>query len=264
MPNSRTAESSYSVPSAPSPRRIAIHQKLVFILIGVLLVIALWACQPSQTAPGGVLHIEIAADAQPATRLVITETLDGKPASQGLMHALIIPADMSTLYHEHPQELSTGHFALDVPALPTGEYDIWIEITIGSGHADAILNRFTMQLQGPAPATNTVAGQATLEPTKLNIESPGSLSHLEFLIALDGKPVQRFGQFKGVQVHSFAVSTDREWFRHDHADAMGKGIVDAHYHFPKAGQYVILLQPTITTEAGREIRPILRHTVTVP
>ena len=256
------------------------HQRRVSMLIGVLLVVALGACQSPQsatrlsptapslapiatTAPGGV-HIEIAADAQPATQLVITETLDGKPASQGFMHALLIPADLSTLYHEHPQERSTGHFVLDVPALPTGEYDIWIEITIGSGHDNAILNRFTMQLQGPAPAPDTAAGQVTLEPTKLNIEPPGSLSHLEFLIALDGKPVQRFGQFIGVQVHSFAVSTDREWFRHDHAEPMGKGVVDAHYHFPKAGQYVIFLQPTIDTEAGREIRPILRHTVTVP
>jgi hypothetical protein len=87
------------------------------------------------------LQIEIAVDAQPTTRLSITETLDGSLASHGLMHALIIPSDLSTLYHEHPQSQATGQFVLDVPALPTGEYDIWIEITTGrtSSHPEHFL-----------------------------------------------------------------------------------------------------------------------------
>ncbi len=258
------------------------NQSRVSTLLSVTLLVALAACQTPQSAtllsptatplspttlptpsPDG-LQIEIAADAQPATRLSITETLDGSLASQGLMHALIIPSDLSTLYHEHPQAQATGQFVLDVPALPAGEYDIWIEITTGSGHDNAVLKRFTMQLQRILPSTDTPAAHVTLEPTEQDIQPPGALSHLEFLIALDGKPVSRFGQFIGVEVHEFAVSADREWFVHDHAEPLGSGRVDAHYHFPKAGQYVIFLQPTVFTEANLEIRPMLRHTVTIP
>jgi hypothetical protein len=216
----------------------------------------------STSTPDG-LHIEIAADAQPATHLSITETVDGKLASQGLMHALIVPSDLSTLYHEHPQPRDTGHFVLDVPALPSGDYDIWIEITTGSGHDNAVLKRFTMQLQGTDPSTDTAAARVTLKPTKLDIQPPGALSHLEFLIALDGTPVSHFGQFVGVEVHEFAISADREWFKHDHAHPIGSGKIDAHFEFPKAGQYIVFFQPTIITEANREIRPMLRHRITV-
>jgi hypothetical protein len=266
-----------------------VKQSRVSILISITLLVALAACQSLQSAepvvtivsapmitstspsvdtslstptPDG-LHIEIVPDAQPATRLSITETLDGRLASQGLMHALIVPSDLSTLYHEHPQELGTGHFALDVPALSTGEYDIWIEITIGSGHDNAILNRFTMQLQAARPSTDAAAARVTLKPTKLDIQPPGALSHLEFLIALDGKPVSHFGQFVGVEVHEFAISANREWFKHDHAHPIGSGKIDAHFEFPKAGQYIVFFQPTIITEASREIRPMLRHTIAV-
>lgn len=248
----------------------------VYALLSMTFLVTLAACQSPQSAtpiaptastkPTATITstptIEITANATPASRLTITETLNGTPVSEGLMHALIIPSDLSTLYHEHPQELDTGRFVLDIPALPTGEYDVWVEITIGSGHSDAILKRATLQLQGASPAGDTSTTRVTLEPTKLDIKPSGTLSHLEFLIALDGQPVRRFGQFFGVQVHSFAISTDREWFKHDHAEPLGSGKVDAHFQFPKAGPYVVFLQPTIAGDV--ESRPILRHTVTVP
>jgi hypothetical protein len=220
------------------------------------------ASTPPTTTIASTPTIEITADATPASRLTITETLNGTPVSQGLMHALIIPSDLSTLYHEHPQELETGRFTLDIPALPTGEYDVWVEITVGSGHSDAILQRATLQLQGASPAIDTSPARVTLEPTNLDIEPSGTLSHLEFLIALDGQPVRRFGHFFGVQVHSFAISTDREWFKHDHAEPLGRGKVDAHFQFPKPGSYVVFLQPSVAGDV--ESRPMLRHTVTVP
>jgi hypothetical protein len=233
----------------------------VYALLSMTFLVTLAACQSPQSAT----RIAPTASTKPTATITSTPTIEitaNSTVSQGLMHALIIPSDLSTLYHEHPQELDTGRFVLDIPALPTGEYDVWVEITIGSGHSDAILKRATLQLQGASPAGDTPTTRVTLEPTNLDIEPSGTLSHLEFLIALDGQPVSRFGQFFGVQVHSFAISTDREWFKHDHAEPLGNGKVDTHFQFPKAGPYVVFLQPTIAGDV--ESRPILRHTVTVP
>lgn len=208
--------------------------------------------------------ISLSADPQSATRLLITQEINGKLASKGLMHALILPADRSTMYHEHPREQETGKFVLDLPAHSAGEYDVWIEITVGSGHADAILKRFTLNLPGRiSPAQDAGALRITLQPGSLELKPAGSVSHLEFLISLDGAPVTRFGKFVGVSVHSFAVSMDRKWFKHDHAEPTGNGKVKAHFEFPRAGEYVIFLQPTVAVE-GRELRPMLGFGVKIP
>ena len=229
------------------------------LIVGILMI---GGCGPSDHDD---YKIGLSADPQSAARLLVTEEINGKLTSKGLMHAHILSADQLALYHEHPQQRETGKFALDLTEHAAGEYDIWIEITTNEGHANAVLKRFTMNLPGKiASAQDPGAARIALQPVKLALKPAGAVSDLEFLLQLDGSPVAQFGKFIGVEVHAFAVSSDRTWFKHDHAEPKGGGKVTAHFRFPKAGDYVIFLQPTVVVEEGRELRPMLRFKVTVP
>jgi len=208
--------------------------------------------------------IGVTGNASPATRLGIIETSRGRPVGIGILHALIVPGDLSTLYHEHPQEVGRGEFMLDVPALPMSEYDIWMERTMSGGHRDAILRRFTMTLKGGQPrGDRNDERRIALKPMSAELRA-GKPSRLEFSLLLDGQLVRRYGKFVGIEVHSFAVSSDREFFVHDHATPVSNGVVKAHFTFPRAGDYVVFLQPTVLTEDGKELRTVLRHAVTIP
>jgi hypothetical protein len=203
-------------------------------------------------------------NAAPATLLNITQSRGGKPASKGMLHVLLMPADLSALYHEHPRKVDEGKFSLDLPRVPAGEYDVWVELTLSSGHDDAVLRRFAFPLAGDRPtAADVDARRVTFAPLKQDL-TRGKPSRLEFQILLDGKPVEKFGNFVGVPVHTFAVSKDREFFVHDHADVADRGIVSAHFKFPKPGDYVVFLQPSVVIGEGRQVTTVLRHVATVP
>jgi hypothetical protein len=236
-----------------------VRSELRFVLLSAL-VLAISACR---TPPAGY-ELIAAPNAEPATLLNITQSRGGKPASNGMLHVLFMPADLSALYHEHPRKIDEGRFALNLPRVPAGEYDVWIELTVSSGHHDAVLRRFTLPIEGDQPLRVDVdAHRVTLTPMR-QVFARGEPSRLEFQLLLDGKPVEKFGNFVGVSVHSFAVSRDRVFFVHDHAEPAGNGIISAHFKFPKPGDYVVFLQPTVVTGEGRHVTTVLRHAVRVP
>ncbi|HEU0204752.1 MAG TPA: hypothetical protein VFR86_30430 [Burkholderiaceae bacterium] len=227
------------------------------------LALALAAISACRAAPAGY-ELTATPNSAPATLLNITQSRDGKPASNGMLHVLFMPADLSALYHEHPRKIDEGKFVLDLPRVPAGEYDVWIELTVSSGHDDAVLRRFTMPLAGDQPLNvDRDAQRVTFTPMKQDFPR-GKPARLEFQILLDGKPVEKFGSFVGVSVHTFAVSRDRVFFVHDHAELAGQGIVSAHFKFPKPGDYVVFLQPTVLTREGKKVTTVLQHAVTVP
>jgi len=186
-------------------------------------------------------------------------TLEGRT-----IHALIVPQDLGTLYHDHPAVVRAGRYELLLDYLPgDGLYDVWLVIVVGSEHHSAFYKRFPVRLtagpgQSPTPVSSRVALSAT--PTEGAVSRQSS--RLSFGIALDGKPPAAYGKFKDVSVHAFAVSMDREFLVYDHAETLRDGVVRAAFSFPTPGQYVIFLQPTVITD-GADLRQMLRHELTV-
>jgi hypothetical protein len=183
---------------------------------------------------------------------------------QRILHAHIVPTDLSTLYHEHPQQVQPGRFELPL-ALAAADYALWLEVTRSSGqhiveHLERInLGRIDTSGRQPRPA----AGDVMLQPLELDVAPPGSVSHLNFMLLHGGRPATAFGRFVGVAVHAWALSADGQWLVHDHAEVVGGGRVDAHFTFPRSGDYVIFLQPALLTPAG-QVEPVLRHNLRVP
>jgi hypothetical protein len=82
------------------------------------------------------------------------------------------------------------------------------------------------------------------------------------VVFYNGSPVERFGSFVGVAVHGWAVSLDRTFLVHDHADTLGQGRIRLQVTFPRAGDYVIFIQPSIPTSDG-QLFPVLRQMLTI-
>jgi hypothetical protein len=205
--------------------------------------------------PISQLQIHIRDNGQPA------DFSDGK----SIVHVHIVPPDVSLLYHAHPQQVKPGEFILDSPVAQTGDYDAWIEITTtGHGHVVAFLKRFLVKLNGTGTTIQTIASDmgVRLESKAIDLQAAGKRSSLEFLILKNAAPVNKFGEFVGVPVHSWAVSLDRTFLVHDHVDVLGKGQIKAEFTFPKPGDYAIFIQPAIPSGDHQDI-PMLRYPITV-
>jgi len=142
-------------------------------------------------------------------------------------------------------------------------YDVWLEVTVGSDHHNAFLQRFRVQLpagsgQAPSPQSPRMA----LTTTPSDVATAGRPSKVTFGLALDGKPPAKYGQYRNVAVHAFAVSKNRDFLVHDHAETQANGLVNATFTFPKSGEYVIFLQPTVIADEIH-LTHMLRHEVSV-
>ena len=182
------------------------------------------------------------------------------------LHAMLIPEDLSTIYHGHPYWLREGELMLPLPLLEKGNYNLWLEMTVSTGHGDVpFLQSFPLEVAENAqiPRPETPNPRITIKPLELKYGSEGEISHLHFLVMLDQKPVQKFGSYVGVPVHSFVLSSDGQFFRHDHAEPEGGGVVDTHFTFPKPGKYYLFLQPTVEIEKNKTIREFVRYPLTV-
>lgn len=181
-------------------------------------------------------------------------------------HALLIPENPTTLYHGHPYYIRPGAMLLPLPPLPKGNYNLWLEGPVYFGHEDVpFLQNFPLEMKEDSPffKRNTENPHITIKPVELEFGSGGKTSHLKFLILVDGEPAQNFVSFVGVSVHSFILSEDGTYFRHDHAEREGDGIVDAHFKFPKPGNYFLFLQPSVETKDNKMIREVIRYPLVV-
>src|SRR5687768_11789755 len=90
---------------------------VVCLLIGIIT-----ACSASQPSSHSTNHITAykaqVSLSEDKTKLEIELSQDGKVAdfhnSSTIFHAHLVPTDVSTLYHEHPKQLESGRFILDV------------------------------------------------------------------------------------------------------------------------------------------------------
>ena len=201
-------------------------------------------------------------------RFEIMEPGTTEPANltDRMLHTLLLPADLSTLYHEHPRQVRPGVWELNVGFLETsGEYDIWLEIAGDDQHTTAFYKRFTHRL---GAATTVLSSRyderVTLAPRQMEVAAPGFQSSLGFTLSLDGQPVAGYNKFMGVAVHSFAVSRDRTVLLHDHAQVLPEGGLNAHFVLPHAGDYVLFLEPTIKVGSKGQIRRLVRYEFEVP
>lgn len=200
--------------------------------------------------------------------VVINVDLDKVPfggCAFNCFHALILPTDYSTIYHGHPFWMRKGALILPLPGMKNGHYEMWLELAAGLGHDDVpFLKKFALEITtGNVAQVISQPSRLSMEPVKLEINQINQSSHFEFLLKLDGEPVEEFEEFVGVKVHSFIMKKDGSYFRHDHASTTGNGIVDAHFTFSDTGDYFLYLQPTVKTKTGELVREVLRYPFTV-
>jgi len=79
-----------------------------------------------------------------------------------VMHLFMVRQPNSDVFaHLHPIQVSRGHFAVDLPPLPEGEYALYADITTSLGFAATL----TTQLILPPPAGSSAPDQSSLVDT---------------------------------------------------------------------------------------------------
>jgi hypothetical protein len=161
------------------------------------------------------------------------------PDHNHLMHLFLISAPgLDHMWHLHPERISGGAFAEDLPSMPAGRYQIFADVVDKDGFPWTLVGGVDLpQINGKAlagddsswsgnavsvqPADSTVSQLAdggrmvwrrAVEPLKANVPM-----NFEFSIEdNDGKPAQDMEPYLGMAGHAEFVSTDMRVFAHIH------------------------------------------------
>jgi hypothetical protein len=155
------------------------------------------------------------------------------------MHLFLISAPgLDRMWHLHPERISGGAFAEDLPSMPAGRYQIFADIVDKDGFPWTLVGGVDLpQINGKAlagddsswsgnavsaqPANSTVSQLAdggrmiwrrAAEPLKANVPMTFKFSVEDN----DGKPIQDIEPYMGMAGHAEFVSTDMNVFAHIH------------------------------------------------
>ena len=164
---------------------------------------------------------------------------DFAPDHGHLMHLFVVamPA-MDRMWHLHPEQLDTGVFATDAPAMPAGQYRFFADVVHGSGFpetpvADVMLPEITGRPLGDddAAASAPPLAQAGVERTasalsggyrmvwerSANPLRAKQVNHFVFRVEdAAGRPAEDLQMYMGMAGHAEFVSADGSVFAHVH------------------------------------------------
>lgn len=200
-----------------------------------------------------------------------------------LMHLFLVRTpDMNSFWHLHPRQTGEGHFAVDLPTIPAGHYQIFADIVHHTGFPETQVG----QIDLPALSGNALSGDDSGSPDiapSTNISQLGDRyrmvwehdsSPLKANVPVwfrfriedkDGRPATDMENYMGMAGHAAFISTDGKVFAHVHpagsvsmaAEMMAEGAshdmgamqsapvgpeVSFPYGFPRAGDYRIFVQ----------------------
>jgi hypothetical protein len=215
-----------------------------------------------------------------ADKLVLNDLV---PDHGHLMHLFLVRMpDMQSFWHLHPRQTGEGHFAVSLPTVPAGRYQIFADIVHHTGFPETQVGEIDL----PALAGNALSGDDSGVPDlapSANISQFGDgyrmvwerdSSVLKANVPLwfrfriedrDGHPATDLENYMGMSGHAAFISTDGKVFAHVHpagsvsmaAEMMAQGAshdmsamqpapigseVSFPYGFPRAGDYRIFVQ----------------------
>jgi hypothetical protein len=215
-----------------------------------------------------------------ADKLVLNDLI---PDHGHLMHLFVVRIpDMNSFWHLHPRQTAEGHFAVDLPTVPAGRYQIFADIVHHTGFPETQVGQIDLPaltgsaLSGDDSGVPDLASSATISqlgdgyrmvwehdssPLKANVP-------LWFRFRIedrDGRPATDMENYMGMAGHAAFISTDGNVFAHVHpagsvsmaAEMMAQGAahdmstmqsaptgseVSFPYGFPRSGDYRIFVQ----------------------
>ena len=208
-----------------------------------------------------------------------------------LMHLFLVRMpDMQSFWHLHPRQAAEGHFAVDLPTVPAGHYQIFADIVHHTGFPETQVGEIDLPafsgkaLAGDDAGSPDLSASATISqlgdgyrmvwerdssPLKANVPV-----WFRFRIEdKDGRPATGMENYMGMAGHAAFISTDGKVFAHVHpagsvsmaAEMMAEGAshdmsamqsapvgseVSFPYGFPRPGDYRIFVQVKRGGEVG--------------
>jgi hypothetical protein len=220
-------------------------------------------------AAGGKLRLELSDPGWIGSRRV-----DDFVNDHGhLMHLFVLSPALDRLWHLHPNEIRTGTFEHDLPALPAGKYELFADLVHATGVSETVTGELeTAGIPGsPLVGDDSAWSESDPPPGKIvwvrddTPLVPKRLTTFTFRAEDDnGQPARDLELYMGMPGHAIFVKRDRRVFAHVHpsgsapmaamAIAMPSNASHAAhetappatvtfpYGFPEPGQYRIFVQ----------------------
>lgn len=215
-----------------------------------------------------------------ADKLVLNDLV---PDHGHLMHLFLVRTpDMKSFWHLHPHQTGEGQFAVELPRIPAGHYQIFADIVHQTGFPETQVGEIDL----PGISGSAFSGDDAGSP---DLSSSATISQLDdgyrmvwerdasplkanvpvwFRFRIedkDGRPATDMESYMGMAGHAAFISTDGKVFAHVHpagsvsmaAEMMAQGTehdmnamqsvptgseVSFPYGFPRAGDYRIFVQ----------------------
>jgi len=215
-----------------------------------------------------------------ADKLVLNDLV---PDHGHLMHLFLVRMpDMQSFWHLHPRQTGEGDFAVDLPALAAGHYQIFADIVHHTGFPETQVGEIDLPALSGSALSGDDAGDPDLAPSatvsqlrdgdRMVWEHDSSPIKANVPVWFrfrvedkDGRPAIGMENYMGMAGHAAFISTDAKVFAHVHpagsvsmaAKMMAEGAqhdmsamqsappgpeVSFPYGFPRPGDYRIFVQ----------------------
>jgi len=176
---------------------------------------------------------------------------DFVPDHEHLMHLFIVSPALDRLWHLHPDEGDTGTFAMALPDMPAGSYEMFGDLVHATGVSETVTGTFTTNAIRGAPLVGDDsawdAGMGRLKPDATTASASGGASDVAsgfsrttdggrivwlrddkplatkrltlFTFRVDdesGRPAEDLELYMGMPGHAVFVKKDRRVFAHVH------------------------------------------------
>ncbi len=272
----------------PGPGDIRRGRTLV-ISAAALVVLALWLgnkwwdSEANAYARFVYKPLRMSASVEPGERLLLRlesqwlQKVDNLIPDHGhLMHLFVIRLpEMERLWHLHPEQIESGAFAQDLPAMPAGRYQLFGDIVHENGWAETVVAETDLPEIAGKPLTGddsagsgpplslAVTGRDSFplsdggrllwerEATPLVTKRP---TWFRFRVEdKDGKPASDLELYMGMPGHAAFVRSDRSVFAHVHPSgsvSMAAVSLANTSSDPHAGHMMAALPPAVSFPYG--------------
>lgn len=189
-----------------------------------------------------------------------------------LMHLFVLSPALDRLWHLHPNEIRTGTFEQNLPALPAGKYELFADLVHATGVSETVTGELETAAVRGSPLSGDDSGWSESEKSVGRIVwvrdatplVPKRLTTFTFRAEDDlGQPARDLELYMGMPGHAIFVKRDRKVFAHVHPSGSAPmaaidlampgnrshaqhetapSTVTFPYGFPEPGQYRIFVQ----------------------
>lgn len=200
-----------------------------------------------------------------------------------LMHLFLVRMpDMNSFWHLHPRQMGEGKFAVEIPTVPAGHYQIFADIVHHTGFPETQVGEIDLPAFSGKALVGDDAGSPDLSPSatvsqlgdgcRMVWERDSSLLKANVPVWFrfriedkNGRPATDLENYMGMAGHAAFISTDGKVFAHVHpagsvsmaAEMMAEGSshdmgamqsapvgseVSFPYGFPRPGDYRVFIQ----------------------